>query len=199
LSQFFFFFVWAGQALKEGIRQKNLVILIMTTALCAKGPKVGPCPREICVSRRQAPHGLRGTTRQSRVILIMGRKTTTALCVKGPFGTCPREIFLSQTARESFFREIKKSETSPSRVLNLPDKVGYFNYGLEKLLPHSVPKGPKLGLVQGIFFVTDRKASLWAENWPIFFFFFVWAWTLWALVTSPLRVLKEVRPDFGLF
>jgi hypothetical protein len=32
---------------------------------------------------------------------------------------------------------------------------------------------------------------------PIFFFFFVWAGTLWALVTRPLRVLKDGRPDFG--
>jgi hypothetical protein len=52
-----------------------------------------------------------------------------------------------------------------------------------------------------------RKASLWGdkpegllpENCPIFFFFFVWAGTLWALVTSPLRVFKDARPDFGNF
>jgi hypothetical protein len=37
------------------------------------------------------------------------------------------------------------SETSPSWFLNLPDKVCYFNYGPGKLLPHSVPKGPKSG------------------------------------------------------
>jgi hypothetical protein len=33
--------------------------------------------------------------------------------------------------------------------------------------------------------VPKGKASLWAENCPNFFFFFVWAGTLWALVTSP--------------
>jgi hypothetical protein len=39
-------------------------------------------------------------------------------------------------------------------VGNLPD-FDYFNYGLEKLLPHSVPKG------KGNFaLVADRKASL---------------------------------------
>jgi hypothetical protein len=38
--------------------------------------------------------------------------------------------------------------------------LGYFNYGPEKLLPHSVPKGPKSGklktrdgLVRGNFFL----------------------------------------------
>jgi hypothetical protein len=54
--------------------------------------------------------------------------------------------------------ELKKSQTSP-------DKVGYFNYGPEKLslrklslkkLPHSVPKGP-LGLVQGKVFPAQTK------------------------------------------
>jgi hypothetical protein len=48
-------------------------------------------------------------------------------------------------------------------VADKPDKVGYFNYGLEKL-PQGIPLGRKLSQ---------------------FFFFFVWAWTLWALVTSP--------------
>jgi hypothetical protein len=43
----------------------------------------------------------------------------------------------------------------------------------------------------------DKPEGLLPENCSNFFFFFVWAGTLWALVTSPLRVLKEVRPDFG--
>jgi hypothetical protein len=45
------------------------------------------------------------------VILIM----TTALCAKGPFGTCPREIFLSQTSPLTGF---KRGTT-----------LDYFNYG----------------------------------------------------------------------
>jgi hypothetical protein len=49
--------------------------------------------------------------------------------------------------------------------------LGYFNYGPEKLLPHSVPKG------KGNFFVADLKAALWAENCPNFSFFFVLAGT----------------------
>jgi hypothetical protein len=81
-----------------------------------------------------------------------------------------------------------------------------------------VPKGPKSGRAssktrEGLVIIKTSKASLnlkrslWGdkpegllpENCPNFSFFFVWAGTLWALVTSPLRVLKEVRPDFGYF
>jgi hypothetical protein len=40
----------------------------------------------------------------------------------------------------------------------------------------------------------DKPSGLLPENCPNFSFFFVWAGTLWALVTSPLRVLKEVPP-----
>jgi hypothetical protein len=50
----------------------------------------------------------------------------------------------------------------------------------------------------------DQKMTLFLpQGMPLgrklsqFFFFFVWDGTLWALVTSPLRVFKEVRPDFG--
>jgi hypothetical protein len=70
-----------------------------------------------------------------RVILIM----TTALCAKGqglPLGKKLSQFFGWPEKTKVFFRKIKKSQTSP-------DKVGYFNYGPEKLL---------------IFFVADRKA-----------------------------------------
>jgi hypothetical protein len=43
----------------------------------------------------------------------------------------------------------------------------------------------------------DKPEGLLPENYPNFSFFFVLAGTLWALVTSPLRVFKEARPDFG--
>jgi hypothetical protein len=70
-----------------------------------------------------------------------------------------------------------------------PTKSGHFNYGPGKL-PQGLPKFKRA--LWG-----DKPEGLLPENCPNFFFFFVWAGTLWALVTSPLRVLKEVRPDFG--
>jgi hypothetical protein len=49
--------------------------------------------------------------------------------------------------------------------------------------------------LKGPFGVTNLKVCS-QKIVPIFSFFFVWAGTLWALVTSLSRVLKEARPYF---
>jgi hypothetical protein len=78
---------------------------------------------------------------------------------------------------------MKNSVVQNNKTFNLPT---YIN-GL--FLPHSVPKGKASLNLKGTFGVTNLKVCS-QKIVPIFSFFFVWAGSLWALVTSP---------DFGYF
>jgi hypothetical protein len=111
---------------------------------------------------------------------------------KCPLGDKPSGLLPENCPNFSFFfvwaGTLWKLVTSPT--------LGRKNYYRKGNCALVVDRKASLNLKRALW--GDKPEGLLPENRPNFSFF-VWPGTLWALVTSPLRVLKEVRPDFDYF